>query len=36
MLLQVERAGVTIEVDAQRIAEVLERDPPYTGGGKPG
>jgi 3-hydroxyisobutyrate dehydrogenase len=36
MLLQVERAGVTIEVDAQRIAEALERDPPYTGGGKPG
>lgn len=31
MLLQVERAGVKIEVEAKRIAEALERDPPYKG-----
>jgi 3-hydroxyisobutyrate dehydrogenase len=31
MLLQVERAGVTMQVDPQRIAEVLDRDPPYKG-----
>jgi 3-hydroxyisobutyrate dehydrogenase len=34
MLLQTERAGVKIEVDKGRIAEVLERDPPYQGGAK--
>jgi 3-hydroxyisobutyrate dehydrogenase len=32
MLLQLERCGLSIAVDPQRIAEVLERDPPYTGG----
>jgi 3-hydroxyisobutyrate dehydrogenase len=31
MLLQIERAGVKIEVDPKRIAEALERDPPYKG-----
>jgi 3-hydroxyisobutyrate dehydrogenase len=34
MLLQTERAGVKIEVDKKRIAEVFERDPPYQGGAK--
>ena len=29
MILQNERAGVAIEVDRKRIAEVLERDPPF-------
>jgi 3-hydroxyisobutyrate dehydrogenase-like beta-hydroxyacid dehydrogenase len=29
MLLELERAGLTVEVDQQRIDEVLERDPPY-------
>jgi 3-hydroxyisobutyrate dehydrogenase len=29
MLLELERAGLTVEVDQQRIAEALERDPPY-------
>ncbi len=32
MLLQLERCGLSIAVDPERIAEVLERDPPYTGG----
>lgn len=31
MALQTERAGVKIEVDPQRIAEVLDRDPPAKG-----
>jgi len=31
MLLQLERCGLTIAVDPQRIAEALERDPPCTG-----
>jgi 3-hydroxyisobutyrate dehydrogenase-like beta-hydroxyacid dehydrogenase len=31
MLLQLERAGVELEVDPKRIEEVLERDPPYAG-----
>lgn len=31
MILQVERAGVKIEVDKQRIAEVFDRDPPFKG-----
>jgi len=31
MMLQIERAGVKIGVDPQRIAEVLERDPPHKG-----
>ena len=31
MMLQTERAGVKIEVDPQRIAEVLDRDPPFKG-----
>jgi 3-hydroxyisobutyrate dehydrogenase len=31
MLLQVERAGVKVEVDKKRIAEALERDPPFKG-----
>jgi len=29
MMLQVERAGVKIAVDPQRIAEAFDRDPPY-------
>lgn len=36
MLLQVERAGVNVQVDMQRIAEVLERDPPFKGDPKRG
>jgi 3-hydroxyisobutyrate dehydrogenase len=32
MLLQLERCGLNIAVDPERIAEVLERDPPYAGG----
>jgi 3-hydroxyisobutyrate dehydrogenase-like beta-hydroxyacid dehydrogenase len=32
MLLQLERCGLSIAVDPKRIAEVLERDPPFTGG----
>ena len=31
MMLQIERAGVKIEVDPQTIAEVLDRDPPFKG-----
>lgn len=31
MLLQIERAGVKVQVDPQRIAEVLENDPPFKG-----
>jgi 3-hydroxyisobutyrate dehydrogenase len=31
MKLQVERTGVEIEVDRQRIAEVFDRDPPFKG-----
>ena len=31
MSLQVDRAGVKIEVDPQRIAEVFDRDPPFKG-----
>jgi len=31
MLIQCERAGVTVEVDPKRIQEVLERDPPFGG-----
>ena len=31
MLIQIERAGVKIEVDRQKIAEVLDRDPPFKG-----
>ena len=31
MMLQTERAGVKIDVDPQRIAEVLDRDPPFKG-----
>ena len=31
MMLQIERAGVKMQVDPQRIAEVLERDPPFKG-----
>jgi hypothetical protein len=31
MKLQIERAGVKIEVDKQKIAEVLDRDPPFKG-----
>ena len=31
MLLQLERAGIEVEVDPKRIEEVLERDPPYEG-----
>lgn len=34
MILQIERAGVKIEVDKQRLAEALERDPPIVGGPK--
>ena len=29
MMLQVERSGVKIAVDPQRIAEAFDRDPPY-------
>jgi len=28
MVLQQERAGIEVRVDAKRIAEALERDPP--------
>lgn len=31
MKLQIERSGVKIEVDRQKIAEVLDRDPPFKG-----
>ena len=31
MLLQLERAGLKVEVDPKRIQEVLERDPPFGG-----
>lgn len=31
MLLQIERAGVKVEVEPKRIAEALEHDPPYKG-----
>ncbi len=31
MLLQLERAGLKVEVEPKRIQEVLERDPPYGG-----
>ena len=35
-LLQLERCGLTVEVDPQRIQEVLDRDPPFDGGPKRG
>jgi 3-hydroxyisobutyrate dehydrogenase-like beta-hydroxyacid dehydrogenase len=31
MLLQLERAGLKVEVDAKLVQEVLERDPPFGG-----
>jgi 3-hydroxyisobutyrate dehydrogenase-like beta-hydroxyacid dehydrogenase len=31
MLLQLERCGLKIEVDPQRIQEILDRDPPHNG-----
>jgi 3-hydroxyisobutyrate dehydrogenase len=31
MLLQLERAGLEVEVDPKRVQEVLERDPPFGG-----
>lgn len=31
MKLQIERSGVKIEVDRQKIAEVFDRDPPFKG-----
>jgi len=31
MLLQLERAGLKVEVDPKRVHEVLERDPPFGG-----
>ena len=31
MLIQIERSGVTIEVDRAKIAAALEEDPPYKG-----
>src|SRR5262249_47895535 len=31
-LLQLERCGLKVEVDPQRIQEVLDRDPPFDGG----
>lgn len=31
MMLQIERAGVKVQVDPQRIAEALDRDPPFKG-----
>ena len=31
MLIQLERAGLKVEVDPQRIQEVLDRDPPFGG-----
>ena len=36
MLLQLERCGLRVEVDSQRIQEVLDRDPPFNGGPKRG
>jgi 3-hydroxyisobutyrate dehydrogenase len=36
MLLQLERCGLKVEVDPQRIQEVLDRDPPLSGGPKHG
>jgi len=33
-LLQLERCGLKVEVDPQRIQEVFERDPPHDGGSK--
>ena len=36
MLLQLERCGLKVEVDPQRIQEVLDRDPPFNGGAKRG
>ena len=30
-LLQLERCGIKVEVDPQRIQEVLDRDPPHGG-----
>src|SRR5262249_29649090 len=35
MLLQLERCGLKVEVDPERIAEVLKRDPPFDGRRKP-
>jgi 3-hydroxyisobutyrate dehydrogenase len=32
MLLQLERCGLKVEIDPERIKEVLERDPLYGGG----
>jgi hypothetical protein len=29
MLLQLERCGLKIEVDPQRIQEIFDRDPPH-------
>jgi len=31
MLLQLERSGLQVEVDPERVREVLERDPPFGG-----
>ena len=31
MLLQLDRCGLKVEVDTQRIQEVLDRDPPLNG-----
>ena len=31
MLLQLERAGVSVAVEPERIEAALERDPPYKG-----
>jgi hypothetical protein len=31
MLLQLERAGLEVKVDPQRIQEALDRDPPFGG-----
>jgi hypothetical protein len=36
MLLQLERCGLTVEVDPRRIQEVFDRDPPHDGGPKRG
>jgi 3-hydroxyisobutyrate dehydrogenase-like beta-hydroxyacid dehydrogenase len=36
MLLQLERCGVKVEIDPERIAAVLDRDAPATGGRKSG
>ena len=35
-LLQLERCGLKVEVDPQRIQEVLDHDPPFDGGPKRG